>query len=192
MGSGRHLNMGSGHHLNMGLGRHLNMGLGRHLNMGSGRHQNKDLGRHLNKGSGRHLNMALSGVIHHPKEWKRSKLRSGSAERESVRDPSEEIRATASPSVGHLAPRHSLAWCGASTTRPTPLGIEAMRHSSKLRYVLAYQRWYDWQPWQVLARERPEGIILSMGGQTGLNCGIELEKRGILKKYGVRVLGTQV
>ena len=38
----------------------------------------------------------------------------------------------------------------------------------------------------------PEGIILSMGGQTGLNCGIELEKRGILEKYGVRVLGTSV
>ena len=45
---------------------------------------------------------------------------------------------------------------------------------------------------QVIAREKPEGIILSMGGQTGLNCGIELEKRGILEKYGVRVLGTSV
>jgi carbamoyl-phosphate synthase (ammonia) len=45
---------------------------------------------------------------------------------------------------------------------------------------------------QVIEREKPEGIILSMGGQTGLNCGIELEKRGILEKYGVRVLGTSV
>ena len=45
---------------------------------------------------------------------------------------------------------------------------------------------------EVIARERPEGVILSMGGQTGLNCGIELEKRGILEKYGVRVLGTSV
>jgi len=45
---------------------------------------------------------------------------------------------------------------------------------------------------EVIEREKPEGIILSMGGQTGLNCGIELEKRGILEKYGVRVLGTQV
>ena len=43
---------------------------------------------------------------------------------------------------------------------------------------------------EVIAREKPEGIILSMGGQTGLNCGLELEKRGILSKYGVRVLGT--
>jgi len=45
---------------------------------------------------------------------------------------------------------------------------------------------------EVIKKERPEGIILSMGGQTGLNCGVELEKRGILAKYGVRVLGTQV
>ena len=36
---------------------------------------------------------------------------------------------------------------------------------------------------EVIQREQPEGIILSMGGQTGLNCGIELEKRGILEKY---------
>jgi len=45
---------------------------------------------------------------------------------------------------------------------------------------------------EVIARERPEGLILSMGGQTGLNTGIELEKAGILDKYDVRVLGTQV
>ena len=45
---------------------------------------------------------------------------------------------------------------------------------------------------QVIQKEKPEGIILSMGGQTGLNCGIELEKRGILAKYNVRVLGTSV
>jgi len=45
---------------------------------------------------------------------------------------------------------------------------------------------------EVIARDRPDGIILSMGGQTGLNCGIELDKRGILKKYNVRVLGTSV
>ena len=45
---------------------------------------------------------------------------------------------------------------------------------------------------EVIARERPEGIILSMGGQTGLNTGIALEKAGILAKYDVRVLGTPV
>merc|ERR1719261_2387787 len=45
---------------------------------------------------------------------------------------------------------------------------------------------------KVIEREKPEGIILSMGGQTGLNCGVELEKSGILAKYDVRVLGTSV
>ena len=43
---------------------------------------------------------------------------------------------------------------------------------------------------EVIARERPQGIILSMGGQTGLNTGLALDKAGILEKYGVRVLGT--
>ena len=45
---------------------------------------------------------------------------------------------------------------------------------------------------EVIAREMPEGIILSMGGQTGLNTGVELEDAGILAKYDVRVLGTPV
>jgi carbamoyl-phosphate synthase (ammonia) len=36
------------------------------------------------------------------------------------------------------------------------------------------------------------GIVISMGGQTALNCGIELHRRGVLAKYGVRVLGTQI
>merc|ERR1719327_918479 len=45
---------------------------------------------------------------------------------------------------------------------------------------------------EVIAREMPDGIILSMGGQTGLNTGVELEDAGILAKYDVRVLGTPV
>ncbi len=43
---------------------------------------------------------------------------------------------------------------------------------------------------QVIERERPDGILLSFGGQTALNCGIELWKNGILRKHKVRVLGT--
>jgi carbamoyl-phosphate synthase large subunit len=43
---------------------------------------------------------------------------------------------------------------------------------------------------QVIKQEHPDSIFLSFGGQTALNCGIELEKLGILKKYSVRVLGT--
>ena len=45
---------------------------------------------------------------------------------------------------------------------------------------------------KVIAKERPDGILLGFGGQTALNCGIELEKTGILQKYNVKVLGTPV
>ena len=45
---------------------------------------------------------------------------------------------------------------------------------------------------RVIAKERPDGILLSFGGQTALNCGVELYKRGVLDKYGVQVLGTPV
>ena len=45
---------------------------------------------------------------------------------------------------------------------------------------------------QVIKSERPDGILLTFGGQTALNCGIELTKQGILEKYKVKVLGTQV
>jgi len=45
---------------------------------------------------------------------------------------------------------------------------------------------------RVIEKERPDGIFLAFGGQTALNCGIELWKRGVLKKFGVKVLGTSV
>lgn len=45
---------------------------------------------------------------------------------------------------------------------------------------------------RVIEKERPDGILLSFGGQTALNCGVELFKSGVLEKYNVRVLGTQV
>ena len=45
---------------------------------------------------------------------------------------------------------------------------------------------------KVIAKERPDGILLSFGGQTALNCGVELYKNGIFEKYGVQVLGTPV
>ncbi|MDH5561935.1 MAG: carbamoyl-phosphate synthase large subunit, partial [Deltaproteobacteria bacterium] len=44
----------------------------------------------------------------------------------------------------------------------------------------------------VIKKEKPDGILLSFGGQTALNCGIELDKRGILQKYDVKVLGTPI
>jgi len=45
---------------------------------------------------------------------------------------------------------------------------------------------------QVIQKERPDGILLAFGGQTALNCGVELYKSGVLEKYGVKVLGTPV
>ena len=41
-----------------------------------------------------------------------------------------------------------------------------------------------------IERERPDAILLSFGGQTALNCGLDLVDRGVLEEYGVRVLGT--
>ena len=45
---------------------------------------------------------------------------------------------------------------------------------------------------RVIEKESPDGILLSFGGQTALNCGVELYQKGILEKYSVRVLGTPV
>ena len=44
----------------------------------------------------------------------------------------------------------------------------------------------------IIESERPDGLMLGFGGQTALNCGVKLEEFGILKKYGIKVLGTQV
>ena len=45
---------------------------------------------------------------------------------------------------------------------------------------------------KVIWKERPDGILLSFGGQTALNCGVELFRSGVLQQYGVEVLGTPV
>ncbi|GAY28562.1 carbamoyl-phosphate synthase (glutamine-hydrolyzing) large subunit [Prevotella sp. MGM1] len=45
---------------------------------------------------------------------------------------------------------------------------------------------------EIIKKERPDGILLAFGGQTALNCGTELYTNGILKEYGVEVLGTSV
>ncbi|MEG0468014.1 MAG: carbamoyl-phosphate synthase (glutamine-hydrolyzing) large subunit [Mucinivorans sp.] len=45
---------------------------------------------------------------------------------------------------------------------------------------------------QVIDRERPDGLLLAFGGQTALNCGVNLFKSGVLEKYNLRVLGTPV
>jgi carbamoyl-phosphate synthase large subunit len=45
---------------------------------------------------------------------------------------------------------------------------------------------------KVIEKEKPDGILLSFGGQTALNCGVELYEKGVLKKHGIEVLGTPV
>lgn len=44
----------------------------------------------------------------------------------------------------------------------------------------------------MIKNERPDGVLLTFGGQTALNCGVELTKLGVLEKYKVKVLGTPV
>ena len=45
---------------------------------------------------------------------------------------------------------------------------------------------------KVLESERPDGVLLTFGGQTALNCGVELERDGVFRKYNVRILGTPI
>jgi len=45
---------------------------------------------------------------------------------------------------------------------------------------------------KVIAKEEPDGILLGFGGQTALNCGLGLDKKGVFKKYSVKVLGTPI
>ncbi len=45
---------------------------------------------------------------------------------------------------------------------------------------------------KVIEKERPDGILLSFGGQTALNCGVQLFQNKVLDKYNVKVLGTPV
>ena len=45
---------------------------------------------------------------------------------------------------------------------------------------------------KVIEKERPQGILLAFGGQTALNCGVQLYRNGVLEKYNVQVLGTPV
>lgn len=45
---------------------------------------------------------------------------------------------------------------------------------------------------KVIKKEKPEGILLSFGGQTALNCGVELHQKGVFKKFRIKVLGTSI
>ena len=45
---------------------------------------------------------------------------------------------------------------------------------------------------KVIAKEKPDGVLLSFGGQTALNCGLMLQKKGVFKKYRVKILGSPI
>ncbi|XP_055915035.1 CAD protein [Eupeodes corollae] len=45
---------------------------------------------------------------------------------------------------------------------------------------------------QVIKAERPNGVLLTFGGQTALNCGVELERAGVFERYNVKILGTPI
>lgn len=44
----------------------------------------------------------------------------------------------------------------------------------------------------MIRSERPDGVLLTFGGQTALNCGVELERSGVFAKYDVKILGTPI
>ena len=50
----------------------------------------------------------------------------------------------------------------------------------------------DFLMFKVLESERPDGVLLTFGGQTALNCGVELERDGVFRKYNVAILGTPI
>lgn len=80
-------------------------------------------------------------------------------------------------------------------------GIETVLVNSNIATVQTSKKFADrlymvpvtwWAVEKVIERERPDGIMISFGGQTALNVGVDLYKRGILKRYGVKVLGTSI
>ena len=72
---------------------------------------------------------------------------------------------------------------------PNVATIQTSDHLADKVYFLPIQ---DLFIEKVIKKERPDGILLSFGGQTALNCGIELYKKGILKKYNVKILGSPI
>lgn len=80
-------------------------------------------------------------------------------------------------------------------------GIETVLVNSNVATVQTSRKFADklymvpvtwWAVEKVIEKERPDGIMIGFGGQTALNVGVDLYKKGILQKYGVKVLGTPV
>ena len=72
---------------------------------------------------------------------------------------------------------------------PNIATIQTSKHLADEVYFLPVNPYFVEK---VIQKEKPDGIMLSFGGQTALNCGLALQKSGVLKKYGVKVLGSPV
>lgn len=72
---------------------------------------------------------------------------------------------------------------------PNIATIQTSKHLADKIYFLPVDPYFITE---IIKKEKPDGIMLSFGGQTALNCGMELDKTGVLKKYNVKVLGTAV
>ncbi|RJR31700.1 carbamoyl-phosphate synthase (glutamine-hydrolyzing) large subunit [Candidatus Parcubacteria bacterium] len=72
---------------------------------------------------------------------------------------------------------------------PNIATIQTSEHLADKIYFLPVNLYFVTE---IIKKERPDGIMLAFGGQTALNCGLELAKTGVLEKYKVRVLGTSV
>ena len=70
---------------------------------------------------------------------------------------------------------------------PNIATIQTSKHLADEVYFLPINNYFVEK---IIKKERPDGIMLSFGGQTALNCGLALEKSGVLKKYKVEVLGS--
>ncbi|QXJ29877.1 carbamoyl-phosphate synthase (glutamine-hydrolyzing) large subunit [Saccharolobus shibatae] len=80
-------------------------------------------------------------------------------------------------------------------------GIETVLVNSNVATVQTSKKFADklymlpvvwWAVEKVIEKERPDGIMIGFGGQTALNVGVDLHKKGVLQKYSVKVLGTQI
>ncbi|KAK2561590.1 Carbamoyl-phosphate synthase [ammonia] [Acropora cervicornis] len=75
---------------------------------------------------------------------------------------------------------------------PTPPKEENIKTILMNPNIASVQTNEEGEKQDVIRRERPDGILLSMGGQTALNCGVELFDKGVLQRYGVEVIGTPI
>ena len=72
---------------------------------------------------------------------------------------------------------------------PNIATIQTSEHMADRVYFLPIEPFFIER---VIGREKPEGILVGFGGQSALNCAVELNKQGVFGKYNVRVLGTQI